>query len=70
MAWQGYGLYASGSYGVLIGETTDQSQGTVTSNKALGITTDPTKSGIIASLANLNIGEVNALKLGEYILKY
>ena len=36
----------------------------------IGLTTDPTKSGIIASLSDINIGTINSLKLGRYILKY
>lgn len=35
-----------------------------------GVTTDPTKSGIVANLSNIDIGEVNSVKLGKYILKY
>ena len=40
------------------------------SDRLYGITTDPAKSGIVTSLDNLSIGEVNSMKLGKYILKY
>ena len=36
----------------------------------LGIVTNPTKSGLIAGLGDIDIGEVNSMKLGKYILKY
>ena len=36
----------------------------------IGVTTDPTKSGVVTSLSGINIGEVNSTKLGKYILKY
>ena len=39
-------------------------------NKAVGVTVDPTKSGLIIYFSNLDIGVVNSLKLGKYILKY
>lgn len=35
-----------------------------------GLTTDPAKSGISVSLSNIDIGAINSLKLGKYILKY
>lgn len=35
-----------------------------------GVSTDPTKSGIIANLNGINIGDVNSIKLGKYIIKY
>ena len=37
---------------------------------ATGLTTDPTKSGLIANLDNIEVGKINSLKLGKYILKY
>lgn len=36
----------------------------------LGVTTDSTKSGIVANLSNVNIGKISSMKLGKYILKY
>lgn len=36
----------------------------------VGITSDPTKSGLIIAPNNTSVGEVNSLKLGKYILKY
>lgn len=35
-----------------------------------GVSTDPTKSGIVANLNGINIGDVNSIKLGKYIIKY
>ena len=48
------GLLATGpgKYGVAVG-TIDTSAGSLTQNKSIGITTDGTKSGIIADLANI-----------------
>ena len=37
---------------------------------AIGVTTDPAKSGLITYFSNLDIGVVSSLKLGKYILKY
>ena len=56
------------SYGVSVGNN-DTSQ-LESANKTLGVTMDPTKSGIVASLSDINIGTINSLKLGKYILKY
>lgn len=42
----------------------------VDNGEVLGVISDTTKSGIIASLSDIDIGEVNSLKLGKYILKY
>ena len=33
-----------------------------------GVSTDPTKSGIVANLNGINIGDVNSIKLGKYII--
>lgn len=41
-----------------------------TVNKTSGITTDPTKSGIVASFSNINIGNIISLKLGKYLIRY
>ena len=40
------------------------------SRSIVGVTSDPTKSGIVTNLNGINIGEVNSVKLGKYILKY
>ena len=53
-------------YGTKVGTTVPNAA----VNGSLGITADPTKSGITASLSGIDIGEVNSFKLGKYILKY
>ena len=45
-------------------------KGQFSNNLSVGITPDPTKSGIVANLSDIDIGEVNSMKLGKYILKY
>lgn len=49
----GYGLYASGGYNIAVGATTNENALTMNTNKAVGITTDPTKSGILAQLSDI-----------------
>lgn len=39
-------------------------------SSAAGVSSDSTKSGLIASFSNISIGNLNSLKLGKYILKY
>lgn len=59
--------YSSEGFGKQVGTPTPN--GTIMLG-SVGVITDPTKSGLKASLSGTNIGEVNALKLGKYILKY
>jgi len=35
-----------------------------------GVTTDPAKSGLIANLDNVEVGEINSLKLGKFYIRY
>lgn len=56
------------SYGQNVGVA--KSGDGIRGGKNLGVTTDPTKSGVVANLSGINIGNVNSLKLGKYILKY
>lgn len=58
-------------YGSVAGDTnTVTNTGYLETGRCIGITKDPTKSGIVASLSDLDIGTINTLKLGSYILKY
>lgn len=54
-------------YGTSIG-TSVGSGGPVTNS--VGITTDPTKSGIIAKFSGLTLGTVNSKKLGNFYIRY
>lgn len=40
------------------------------SSKAVGVTTDITKSGIIAQLSGITLGTVDSLKVGRYVIRY
>ena len=53
-----------------IGGTSSSNTRFSATKTALGIITDASKSGIVAKLNNMNIGKINSLKLGKYILKY
>ena len=67
--WNGlYSIVSDlGSYGALVGNS-----GNITGSGtgSIGVTNDPTKSGIVASFDGIDIGTINSLKLGKYILKY
>lgn len=39
-------------------------------NKGLGVTTDPTKSGLITKFSNLTIGTIPSEKLGSFYIRY
>ena len=56
-------------YGDSLG-VTETPSGFPANNYTLGITIDPAKSGLTAYFNDLDIGTVNTLKLGRYILKY
>ena len=59
-----------GGYGQPAGSYHPPDISGVDNGEVLGVTSDTTKSGIVANLSDTNIGEVNSLKLGKYILKY
>ena len=63
-----YGGVEAG-FGVNVGTTLGTGDAP-SSLMAIGVTTDPTKSGLTAYFSNLDIGVVSSLKLGKYILKY
>ena len=63
-----YGLWgARDNYGSTIGITP---YGDPRAAKTVGITADPAKSGVVANLNDTDIGAVNSLELGKYIVKY
>ena len=39
-------------------------------NKAVGVITDPTKSGLIAKFSGLTLGTVPSEKLGSFYIRY
>ena len=61
-------LQTTNGYGKNVGASA--SQYGISTYKTIGVTPDPTKSGIVASLNGIDIGAVNSLKLGKYVLKY
>lgn len=65
---------AVGSVSVLYGKPTgDLSVTTVISTAvgvATGLTTDPTKSGMVAQLSGATLGAVDSMKIGCYVVKY
>ena len=63
-----YTLQTTDGYGKNVGASA--SQYVISTYKTIGVTPDPTKSGVIASLSEVDIGEVSSVKLGKYILKY
>lgn len=64
-----YRLYPHGNaYGLTLGSTMPKNK--ELSRSIVGVTSDPTKSGIVTNLNGINIGNVNSVKLGKYILKY
>lgn len=66
-----YGSFTAGAniFGGNVG-TSVWSPNRPTFDVLIGVTPDPTKSGIVASLSGISVGEINSLKLGKYILKY
>ena len=59
--------YSSEGFGKQVGTATPNG---TTMSGSVGVIADLAKSGLKASLSDTNIGEVNVLKLGKYILKY
>ena len=39
-------------------------------NCGLGVTTDPTKSGMVASFSDITLGDIPSLQLGNFFIKY
>lgn len=57
-------------YGVSVGTTPQVSNAWTRSKKAVGVTTDPTKSGLIAKFSGLTLGIVSSEKLGNFYIRY
>ena len=57
----------TGSYGTNVGT---YPTGNVTPTGNTGITTDPTKSGLITKFSGLTLGTVPSEKLGSFYIRY
>ena len=64
----GYINLDTGRYGKNIGLS--YSGSSLSSNKTVGITADPTKSGLIAKFSGLTLGTVPSEKLGSFYIRY
>ena len=49
---------------------TSYKRGSVALSKTVSITTDPTKSGLIATFSGLTLGTVPSEKLGNFYIRY
>ena len=56
------------NYGKPIG--TAVAQGSYGDNKTIGVTSDPAKSGIVASFSNITLGDIPSLQLGKFCIRY
>lgn len=57
-------------YGVSVGTTPQVINPWTASKKAVGVTPDPTKSGLIAKFSGLTLGTVSSEKLGNFYIRY
>ena len=64
-----YGVIAGSGNNLAIG-TYFGAGGMFPLNRAIGVMSDPSQSGLVTNFSDLNIGGVNSIKLGKYILKY
>ena len=56
-------------YGAQIGQNCPTTNA-LGSQKSVGVTSDPTKSGIVASFSNITLGDIPSLQLGKLCIKY
>ena len=63
-------LDVTSNYGSSVGKSAASVSWPQGSKITAGVTTDSTKSGIVAKLSGINVGTVNSKKLGKYIVKY
>ena len=68
--YNGNGFVIAGQpgYGKPVGTITYQ--GGATNSKSMGVTTDPTKSGLITKFSGLTLGTVPSKKLGNFYIRY
>ena len=63
-----YAIIGTGDYGKDIGVAGSDSY--ITRSTTIGVTADPTKSGLIAKFSGLTLGTVPSKKLGNFYIHY
>lgn len=68
--YNGNGFVIAGKpgYGKPVGTITNE--GGAANSKSMGVTTDPTKSGLITKFSGLTLGTVPSEKLGNFYIRY
>ena len=64
-----YLLLSTTAYGGTVGSKPSTST-TNASDKNVGVTTDPTKSGMVATFSGITLGTIASLQLGKFCIKY
>lgn len=62
-------LVQSSNYGVVVG-TAHSMASSLTQARMIGITKDPTKSGLVVTFSGLTLGTVASEKLGNFYIHY
>ena len=60
-------IFRNTSYGALVGQTAQGTANSFKNGDTVGVTTDPTKSGIAACAENMVLPSV---KLGKFLIRY
>lgn len=63
-------LHPSTAYGKPVGSDSSSSTPGINNNKSIGLVTDPTKSGLIATFSGLTLGTVASKRLGNFYIRY